>query len=65
MLGTYTHYKGGRYRVEGSATHTETGEELTIYQDEKGYTWARPSAMFFGKVEINGVLVDRFYKDSF
>lgn len=54
------HYKGGIYIVITDARHTEDGEELVIYKDEVGNVWARPSQMFWGKVEVNGELIDRF-----
>jgi hypothetical protein len=43
---THRHYKGGLYRVIARAQHTETREMLTIYDDERGNIWARPSAVF-------------------
>lgn len=56
----YKHFKGGYYRVLGFATHTETGEELALYKNIKdSKVWARPFDMFTGKVEVDGVLVDR------
>ena len=54
------HYKGGIYTIITDARHTEEGYELVIYKDEVGNVWARPTEMFWGKVEVNGQLVDRF-----
>ena len=30
--GVYRHFKGGRYRVEGVARHSETGEGYVVYR---------------------------------
>ena len=50
--GLYRHFNGGMYRVLSTATHTETGEKLVIYQDEKsGKVWARPYEMFAALVD--------------
>ncbi len=44
----YRHYKGNLYRVLYLAKHTETLEELVIYQNEHDPThiWARPVSMW-------------------
>ena len=56
----YKHFKGGYYRVLMVAKDTETGEDLVIYKNiNDRQIWARPYDMFFEKVEVNGVLVDR------
>jgi hypothetical protein len=62
LLGLYKHYKGGRYFVIGIARHTETLEELVVYQSLYGDygIWVRPLKMFQEKVEHEGNLVDRF-----
>ena len=50
--GLYRHVNGGMYRVLANATHTETGEKLVIYPDEKsGKVWARPYEMFAAPVD--------------
>ena len=57
----YQHYKGGIYTlIDSSVLHTETGEFLVVYQNSKGATFARPRDMFFGEVEVDGVIVPRF-----
>ena len=50
--GMYRHFNGGMYRVLANATHTETGEKLVIYRDEKsGKVWAQPYEMFASPVD--------------
>lgn len=56
----YEHYKGARYFMVTTATHTETGEELSIYNDVEGNSWARPLGMFHGTVERNEERMNRF-----
>lgn len=60
--GRYRHYKGGEYEVVGVARHSETLEPLVIYRPLYNQTglWARPHAMFFGQVEVDGRRQPRF-----
>jgi len=60
--GLYRHYKGGEYRVLGVARHSETEEELVVYQALYGDfgLWVRPLAMFAGSVEVDGREMPRF-----
>lgn len=59
--GHYEHFKGHSYVVLGLAKHSETLEELVIYQNTKNKEiWVRPKEMFFDKKEIGGKIVDRF-----
>ncbi len=61
--GYYEHYKGGRYKVLGVALHSETLEEMVIYQAQYGekLVWVRPIDMFLGeKVLDDGENVPRF-----
>lgn len=60
--GIYKHYKGNFYRVLFVAKHSETLEELVVYQalyGERGY-WVRPKEMFNEVIERNGQKVKRF-----
>ena len=46
--GKYRHFKGGEYRVFCMARHSETGEEMVVYQalyGERGI-WVRPASMW-------------------
>jgi hypothetical protein len=58
----YEHYKGLRYKILGVARHSETLEELIVYQALYGESdiWARPLAMFLENVVINGQSQPRF-----
>ncbi|MEN6314730.1 MAG: DUF1653 domain-containing protein [Clostridiaceae bacterium] len=58
----YRHFKGKDYMVLHVAKHSETLEEMVVYQalyGEKGI-WVRPLEMFLGKKEVDGRLVNRF-----
>ena len=41
------HKKGGIYHIIGIARHSETLEELVVYQNSKGEIWVRPKEMFY------------------
>jgi len=63
-IGKYKHYKGNFYRVIGVAKHSETQEDLVVYEalydNEVSKLWVRPLKMFTEKVEVNGKQVSRF-----
>lgn len=61
-LGKYQHYKGKYYQVLGVARHSETLEELVVYQAlyDKKSLWVRPLKMFLENVEIEGKIMPRF-----
>jgi hypothetical protein len=58
----YEHYKGHRYKILSIARHSETLEELVVYQAMygEGDVWVRPLDMFFETVEIRGEMQPRF-----
>lgn len=60
--GIYQHYKGPQYKVMHVATHSETNEQLVIYQALYGEygIWARPLSMFTETVEKDGKTIARF-----
>jgi len=65
--GLYEHYKGNRYEVVGVAHHSETLEELVVYQALYNTTdfgenalWVRPLAMFTESIILNGKETPRF-----
>lgn len=64
-LGIYEHYKGARYRVIGVGKHTETEEQVVIYEplyeSDVAY-WIRPYDMFNETVKKDGKVIQRFRK---
>lgn len=65
--GVYAHYKGKKYRVLGVGRHSETLEEVVVYQalyDSKEFgmnaIWVRPKQMFLESVKIDDKEVPRF-----
>lgn len=62
--GIYEHYKGKRYRVIDTVVHSESLEELvlyeTLYENELSKLWVRPKSMFFESVTILDKPVPRF-----
>lgn len=65
----YKHYKNKPYRFLGIVRHSETLEEMalyeTLYPNELGRLWVRPKEMFFEDIEINGTKRPRFEKIKF
>jgi len=60
--GKYRHFKGNEYQVLYVARHSETLEELVVYQalyGEKGI-WVRPAAMWNETVVRDGKEYKRF-----
>ena len=60
--GKYRHYKGNEYEVLGTATHSETGEDLVVYRALYGARglWVRPLGMFSESVQLETGPVPRF-----
>ena len=64
-LGVYRHYKNKKlYRVLGVAKHSETMEDLVLYEPmyegSPAKFWVRPLAMFCEGVEFEGKKQPRF-----
>lgn len=63
-LGKYQHYKGHFYRVLGVGKHSETLEEMVVYEalynNPDGKLWVRPLKMFTEEIVVNGKKLPRF-----
>ena len=58
----YRHFKGNIYRVLHIAKHSETLEDMVVYQamyGERGI-WVRPKSMFGEVIERDGKVFRRF-----
>jgi hypothetical protein len=65
----YHHYKSPdkHYKIIGIAFHTETTEEMVVYQplyETDQEFFVRPLKMFMEEVEVNGEKKSRFTKVS-
>lgn len=56
----YRHYKGGLYELVCEATLEADLTPMIIYRAADGSIWARPKAVFFELVEVDGTMVPRF-----
>jgi len=58
----YEHYKKMRYKVVAIARHSETLEELVVYQAlyGEGGIWVRPLNMFLENISLEGKIIPRF-----
>ncbi len=61
-VGTYRHFKGGRYEVIALAKHSESLESMVVYRAlyGDGQVWVRPASMWNEEVEYEGKTVKRF-----
>lgn len=62
LNGIYRHFKGRDYKVLHVAKHSETQENLVVYQAmyEEHVIWVRPIDMFLEKVVRDGQTFERF-----
>ena len=62
----YRHFKGNIYRVLHIAKHSETLEEMVVYQAMYGNRdiWVRPLSMFEEVIERDGKTFRRFEEIS-
>lgn len=53
----YRHYKGNLYKIIAFARHSETEEEMIVYQPLKtGENWVRPKSMWNNIIDDKGTL---------
>lgn len=58
---TYRHYKGNLYKIIALAKHSETGEDMIVYENiQKGDIWVRPKSMWNEIVNVSGRNILRF-----
>lgn len=66
--GFYRHYKNKPYKAIGIVRHSETLEEMALYEalypNESGQFWVRPLEMFLNDVEVGGERRPRFADDA-
>lgn len=60
--GVYQHFKGNKYKVLCIAKHSETLEEMVVYQAlyGAGDIWVRSTNMFLENIEKDGKIIKRF-----
>ena len=67
-MNFYLHYKNKPYKVHGIAKHSETLQELvvyeTLYDNPTAKLWVRPREMFEESISLNGKNQPRFAKVS-
>ena len=53
----YKHYKGNIYKIIALAKHSETVDDMSVYQSVKnGDIWVRPKYMWNAVVDKDGTL---------
>lgn len=60
--GLYRHFKGNMYKVLYTAKHSETMEDMVVYQALYGDMgiWVRPRSMFCEEIVRDGKTIVRF-----
>ena len=60
--GIYRHYKGNMYKVIAIGKHSETLEQLVVYQALYGNNeiWCRPISMWNDDINVDGKIKKRF-----
>ncbi len=58
----YQHYKGNQYKILSVGRHSESLEEMVVYQALKGNcdVWIRPLRLFLSEITIEGQSTSRF-----
>ncbi len=60
--GIYKHFKGNEYKILAVAKHSESLEDMVVYQAlyGSGDIWVRPKDMFLEEIERDGKTFKRF-----